>query len=241
MKVRAMLWGTEREVVVYTNADKAVSDRVERNEALSRIGEALTTLGKLGAKWSEAKLHDAIREIVGDWGEFLHVRVKRGGVTPRVEWTYRDLEVRKAARQDGKYALLCTDERLSAREVVKAYLGKDFVEKCFRTAKTFVELEPVRHRRERRVRAYLFVCMLALRLQTALRWRLLQGGVKEDEVAEYQERLLEDLSRVERIEVAMGAERRTWYLNVTGRITEGLRRLKLKDLLREESRRETEA
>ncbi|MGI0131197.1 MAG: IS1634 family transposase, partial [Thermoplasmata archaeon] len=109
------------------------------------------------------------------------------------------------------------------------------VEKCFRTAKTFVELEPVRHRRERRVRAYLFVCMLALRLQSALRWRLVAGGVEEDAVAEEQERLLEELGRVERVEVRMGRETRTWYLNVTKRVRDGLRRLKLPDLLHEES------
>ncbi|MDG6970774.1 MAG: hypothetical protein JRN54_06675 [Nitrososphaerota archaeon] len=51
------------------------------------------------------------------------------------------------------------------------------------------------------MRAYLFVCMLALRLQTALRWRLLESGVEEDKVAEEQERLLEDLGRVERVRV----------------------------------------
>ena len=233
VKVRTRLWDAPREVVIYTNADKAVADRVERNEALSRIGEALTTLATKGAEWSEAKLHAAISEVVGDWKEFVSVRVKRGGATPRVAWEYRDREVKRAARQDGKYALVCTDERLSAREVVRSYLGKDFVEKCFRTAKTFVELEPVRHRRERRVRAYLFVCMLALRLQTALRWRLMEGGIEEDAVAEYQERLLEDLGRVERTEVQLGGQARTWYLNVTNRVKEGLKRLKLSELLKE--------
>jgi len=235
VKVRAPLWGSEREVVVYTNADKAVADRIERNEALSNIGEALTALATKGAEWSEAKLHAAIREVVGDWGEFLSVRVQRGGKTPRILWEYRDREVKRAARQDGKYALLCTDEGLSAREVVRAYLGKDFVEKCFRTAKTFVELEPVRHRRERRVRAYLFVCMLALRLASALRYRLVDGGIEEDAVAEEQERLLEDLGRVERVQVRLGRETRTWYLNVTKRIRDDLRRAKLRDLLREET------
>jgi len=233
VKVRTRLWDAPREVVIYSNADKAVADRVERNEALSRIGEALTTLSTKGAAWSEAKLHAAITEVVGDWKEFVQVRVKRGGATPRVAWEYRDREVKRAARQDGKYALVCTDERLSAREVVRSYLGKDFVEKCFRTAKTFVELEPVRHRRERRVRAYLFVCMLALRLQTALRWRLMEGGIEEDAVAEYQERLLEDLGRVERTEVQLGGQARTWYLNVTSRVKEGLKRLKRPELLRE--------
>ncbi len=233
VKVRGRLWGSEREVVVYTNADKAVADRVERNEALSKIGEALTTLSTKGAEWKEAKLHAAIAEVVGDWGEFLHVRVQRGGATPRVAWEYRDREVKRAAHRDGKYAILCTDERLSAAEVVRSYLGKDFVEKCFRTAKTFVELEPVRHRRERRVRAYLFVCMLALRLQTALRWRLMESGLHRDDVPEYQERLLEDLTRVERVEVSLGGQARTWYLNMTDRVKEGLKRLKLPELLEE--------
>ncbi len=108
------------------------------------------------------------------------------------------------------YALVCSDERLSAPEVVRPYLGTEFVEQCFPTAKTFVEREPVRHCRERRVRAYLFVCMLALRLQTALRWRWMEGGVGEDAVAEYEERLLEDLRRVGRAEVQLGGQARTW-------------------------------
>jgi len=84
VKVRAWSWGALREAMIYTNADKAVANRVERNEALSRIGEALTTLATKGAEWSEEKLHAAISEVVGDWKEFVQVRVKRGGAPPRV-------------------------------------------------------------------------------------------------------------------------------------------------------------
>jgi hypothetical protein len=76
--------------------------------------------------------------------------------------------------------------------------------------------------------------MLALRLQSALHQHLIEGGVKEDEVAEYQERLLEDLGRVERVEVRLGNEAKTWYLNVTDRIGDGLRRLHMRELLKEE-------
>ena len=49
MQVQARLWGTEREVVVHTNANKAVADRIERNEALSRIGKTLAILAKQSA------------------------------------------------------------------------------------------------------------------------------------------------------------------------------------------------
>jgi hypothetical protein len=233
VRARVSLWKAERGVVVYTNAEHAMDDRTERNQALATLGKALTTLLEKGKDWSEGKLHAAIDKILGEWKEFVQVRVRRGDVTPRVAWSYRDRVVKAAARQDGKYVLLCTDPRLSAREVVEVYLGKGFVEKAFRTWKSGIEVEPVRHRRERRVRAYLFVCSLAYRLEMALRWKLLEGGVKPEEVAEYQERLLEELERVERTEVRLGAQARTWYLNVTERIRDGLRRLRQPDLLRE--------
>ena len=126
-KVRVKLWGDEREVVLYTNAEHAMDDRVERDRALSEIGKALETLSEQGAEWTEGRLHAAIEKVIGEWSEFVQVRVRRGGATPRIAWSFRDRAVKAAARRDGKYVLLCTDPRLSAAEVVEQYLGKDFV------------------------------------------------------------------------------------------------------------------
>ena len=47
-----------------------------------------------------------------------------------------------------------------------------------------------------RVRTYLFVRSLAYWLEMTLRWKLLEGRVPRSEVTEYQERLLESLSRM---------------------------------------------
>ncbi len=150
-----------------------------------------------------------------------------------MEWSYRERAIKAAARRDGKYVLLCTDPRLSARKVVEQYLAKYFVEKAFRTWKSGIEVEPVRHHGERRVRAYLFVCGLAYRLEMALRWLLLEGGIKEHDGAEYQERLLEELGRVVRTEVRLGGQGRTWFLNVTASVKEELKRPGQEDLLKE--------
>ncbi len=124
---------------------------------------------------------------------------------------------------------------------MEQYLGKGFVEKGFRTWKSGIEEEPDRHRHRRRVRAYLIVCNLACRLEMALRWRLLKGRVKLPDVGAYQERLLEDLSRVERAEVRIGAQSRTRCLNVTGHIQDALRPLKTAQLLEEKPREPTPA
>ena len=150
-------------------------------------------------------------------------------------WDYKKQELRLAERTDGKWLILSTDESLDANAVVNMYLDKDFIEKVFRVLKTQEEVEPVRHRLEHRVRAYLFLCMLAYRLISALLWKLKEASGKEDSWGS-ADMLLQGLGRVERVEVKFGNEIRTWYLNVTKAIADSLREIGMKDLLKEETR-----
>ncbi|EQD26721.1 transposase, IS4 family protein, partial [mine drainage metagenome] len=109
-------------------------------------------------------------------------------------------------RLDGKSAILCTDPSLTAEEIVNMYLEKDFVEKVFRTMKTQEEIVPVRHRLERRVRAYVFVMVTAYRLIAALVYLLRESGIREP--WEESQKLLDSLSRVERLEIMFGKEKK---------------------------------
>ena len=49
------------------------------------------------------------------------------------------------------------------------------------------------------------------------------------------ERLLSELSEVRRVEVTLGGQSKTWYLNVTDFIREGLKKLDRKELLNEDA------
>ena len=75
------------------------------------------------------------------------------------------------ARLDGIYVLRTSEpaERLSPEDTVRTYKGLADVERWFRTLKGLdIRVRPIRHREERRVRAHLFVCLLAGYLE----WRL---------------------------------------------------------------------
>ena len=72
--------------------------------------------------------------------------------------------VEAEARLDGIYVLRTSEPaaRLSAQDTVRTYKGLSDVERWFRTLKGLeVRVRPIRHREERRVRAHLFVCLLA--------------------------------------------------------------------------------
>lgn len=60
----------------------------------------------------------------------------------------------------------------SALELCRLYRAKDVIEKDFQTIKSLVELRPIRHHTDAKVRAHVTVCMLALLLQRTLERKL---------------------------------------------------------------------
>jgi len=234
-KKQRNIYGRERSAVVYTNRERRVKEADARNEALAIIGRELDELSETGKDWSEKRLHSKIQSILNSRSNFINARVSRKKEGPRVVWSYKKQELSLAERSDGKWLILSTDETLDAHEAVNVYLEKDFIEKVFRVLKTQEEVEPVRHRLEHRVRAYLFVCMLAYRLLSVLQWKLKEASGKDDSW-ESADTLLHALSRVERVAVTFGNETKTWYLNVTKEITDFLGEIGMKELLKVETR-----
>jgi transposase len=232
-KTNGQLYGRDRSVVVYLNQDRHAKKINEINESLAEIKKQLDKLNEKGKKWSEAELHKEIAVIIGSWKDYVHVRVKRKSKGPRIEWKFKKREIANLEQSYAKYLLLSTDETISAEEIIKAYFEKDFVEKVFRMLKTEEEIEPVRHRLENRVRAYMFVCVLSYRLLSALQFKFLKTEAKESSWEQAFD-LLNELGRVERTEVGFGKEVKIWYLNVTKSIGDKLKKIGMKDLLKEE-------
>ena len=86
-------------------------------------------------------------------------------------------KVRREQRLDGKFLLSTSDPDLSAEDVALGYKNLLEAERAFRDLKTTLELRPVYHHLERRIRAHVLLCWLALLLvrvaerQTASTWR----------------------------------------------------------------------
>ena len=65
----------------------------------------------------------------------------------------------------GHYYLLQTDldtEQITDNQVVKNYKSLMTVEKCFRDIKSQIKLRPIRHWKERRIKAHIYLCYLSL-------------------------------------------------------------------------------
>jgi Transposase DDE domain len=90
-------------------------------------------------------------------------------------WARRDEAIAAEAALDGLYVIRTSvpKERLDANAAVTAYKSLAHVERAFRSMKTVdLNVRPVFHYSEQRVRAHVFLCMLAYYVEWHMRERL---------------------------------------------------------------------
>jgi len=168
-----------RFVVVY-NPEQAKKDKVTREKTLKRIEESLRALrGKESKKAFCALLTD---RTMGRYLKQLKsgkVRIDRG-------------KVKAEEALDGKYLLSTSDDSLSAEDVALGYKQLLEVERAFRTLKSTLELRPVYHRKDDRIKAHVLLCFFALVLiriaevKTGLSWRKIRAEMQRMHLVEIQ-------------------------------------------------------
>jgi transposase len=80
-------------------------------------------------------------------------------------------------RIEGKYLIATSEARLDVLEAVRRYKELSEVERGFRCLKDVLEMRPIYHKSQPRVRAHIFVAALALLLTRVLERRLKDAGV----------------------------------------------------------------
>ena len=154
----------ERYILV-RNLEQQARDRAQREQILARIREELAGLERL-PKAQHAK---AVCALVAHktYGRYLRLD-KRG-------WPALDrAKIEAEARLDGKYLLRTSDDTLKPADVALGYKQLIEVEAAFRTLKHTLEIRPVYHRRDDRIRAHVRLCWLALLLVRVAELRIEQ-------------------------------------------------------------------
>jgi len=149
--------------VVCHNPHEAERDRSRRAVTVRRLEEELERLEAQrqrakGPRATEAHLRGecALRDHPS-LGRYL--RQLRSGRL-RIDRA----AVRSEERLDGKFLLSTSDPDLSAEDVALGYKNLLEAERSFRDLKGTLELRPVFHRLERRIRSHILICWLALLL-----------------------------------------------------------------------------
>jgi hypothetical protein len=168
--------GTMRDrFVVCHNPDEAARDKAVRDGLLAQLGEAIDGSDGLSAP-ERAKLAGSLH---AKRGLKRLLRQTRRGLL-RIDRSAITAE----AHLDGKFLLRTSDPTLTAEDIALGYRQLLQIERGWRDMKTTLDLRPVRHRREDRIRAHVLLCWLALLLiriaetETDQTWRNLRDELQ---------------------------------------------------------------
>lgn len=163
----------QRRWVVCLNKEVAIEDK-EKREFFRKILES-KVLYNTAKDWM----------VKNGYRKYLNIK------DMRIEIDYDKLEQEKI--YDGKWALI-TNTILPKMDLILTYKDLFQIERLFRDLKTELEIGPIYHYMERRIRAHIFVCFLALQIKIALTKSLkeISGDLSYSEV-------MRDLSKIKAV------------------------------------------
>jgi IS4 transposase len=168
--------------VICFNPEQADRDQHIRTELLARLTAMITGSDALNAA-ARGQLQARVQTMSG-LKRFL--RITAGGLL-RID----QKAVTAEERLDGKYLLRCSDPKLSAEDIALGYKQLLEVERGWRDMKSVLDLRPVYHRIEERIRAHVLLCWLALLLvrvaetATGATWNTIRADIQRLHVITY--------------------------------------------------------
>ncbi len=155
LKVKEVRISDDERFVICFNPEAAERDAAVRAKMIARLEEATRDSDQL-SRDKRAELRGVISTKPG---LNRYLRVTPGGLL-RVDAAKAKAE----ENLDGKYLLRTADPKLSAEDIAVGYKQLLEVERGWRDMKQVIDLRPVYHRREDRIRAHVILCWLALLL-----------------------------------------------------------------------------
>jgi len=171
----------KRYVLVY-NPQEAKREKAKRDEITKNLTEELKSLKQLP---SQAHTKAACKLRANPvYGKYIQ-QLKDG----RLKLNKSAIE--REERYDGKYLIRTSDDTLSSEDVALGYKQLVDVENAFRTLKTTLELRPMYHRKEERIRSHIFLCWLALLLvriaerRTGMTWSKIRNELERIQLGHF--------------------------------------------------------
>jgi transposase len=154
--------------IICLNQERQALAKQKREAKISSLSKALSELFSRVKKETEAiKVENKIDKIFEGYKRRYKkfFKILRDHQQKAVGYTRNEKALAEEEKYDGIFILATNRQDLEPGKVVDSYKNLQEVEMLFDDLKHFVDIHPVRHWLEVRVRAHVFLCILALLLK----------------------------------------------------------------------------
>lgn len=155
------------------NPKSAAKETSTRKALLEKTRMGLDKISLSNRKATVEKISERVGKVLekSRMGKFVEWEIVNG----RLSWRFKEEKIEAEMLIDGCYIIVSdvSPERMHRQEIVASYKRLTLVEQAFRNLKTVqLEVRPVYHKTDDRIRCHVFLCMLAYYLQWHMNQRL---------------------------------------------------------------------
>lgn len=165
---------TQRRYVIVKNSEAEKHDRLVREDIVKEVQFRLDSLAQ-----TEGEAHTKAACALRSHGTFgRYVRQSKSGVL--------SLDQEKIAEDsllDGKFLVSASNMKMKAEDIVMGYKQLWVIERLFRDMKNILNIRPVYHRLEERIKCHVLICWMAMILirvaenETGMTWHRIEKAM----------------------------------------------------------------
>ena len=158
--------GEKRHILCF-NPEKFLQERKNRLEKIESIKKHLDQRNKQLSQAKGRRHRELLREELKKYLEkraarkIFEFRLIAKGKTFHISYKAVDKALREAAKLDGVYVIMSNVKEASPEDLINAYRSRMEIERTFCQLKSFIEIRPIYHHNEDRIRAHITICVLA--------------------------------------------------------------------------------
>ena len=173
-------YDTPQRYVICLNEERKAQAQKQRQDKITEFTNELEKWKKWKPREDQkvADIEQKLNKIFSGYGQKYRkfFDIERDAETGMATGYRLDTDaVEQEQKSDGIFILRTSQTDISATKVVDTYKDLQEVESLFDDLKHFVDIQPIRHWLIRRVRAHVFLCILALLLKRLLEIKYLQS------------------------------------------------------------------
>ena len=169
----------ELRYIICLNEERKAGSEKKRQISISKLSEELDKVFAENARYKEDRdIDKALHKIF----EGYKVKFKKFFTIARdaksqkaIGYSLNQPRIEQEKKYDGIFVLLSSRYDLKPHEVVESYKNLKEVEMLFDDLKNFVDIRPIRHWLQIRVRAHVFICVLSLLLKRIFEIHYMKG------------------------------------------------------------------
>lgn len=200
------------------NTQKRTDDTEYRNHCIEAITEGLETLNKtlIEGKKSQIKSRDEAMKKVGallklnKTGKYFVVQGKddtRGHLGFVLEYSINKEKLDSDQRLDGTFVIQTNEEGYEGDKLVKIYKNLNKVETAFRIIKNDLDIRPMYHWKEERVKGHIYICVLSYFVIMALEYIAQQKKIQKS-----ARKILRELHKIGLVEINLPSGEKRYSL-----------------------------